>query len=128
MPNFSAMNEERSSGDAIAEHIVAMLREAFPGRVQNQPQNKAPLEIPDITVAETAARVQLDAQREGGLDENDTRALEQLLALRKANLPARLTPRDLNEHFARHNIRASRRLLEKFAEAAIFLRMGRPQT
>ena len=121
------MNEELSS-DAVTKRITALLREAFPGRVHSQPQDALPVEASGVTIAEAAALVQLDAHREGGLDEVDTRALEQLLALRKAVLPARLTPRAINEYFTQHNIRASRRFQEKFAEAAIFLRMGRQRT
>jgi hypothetical protein len=120
------MSEHVSLDDSLAEHIAALLRESFPGRVL--PNGNSSSEIPAVTVAEVVARLQLDLHREGGFEESDMRSLSALSSLRDHALPLRLTPRVVSEFLIQNRIQASRRFQEKFAEAAIFLRMGRRQS
>lgn len=112
--------------DDLTEQIAALLREAFAGRVQDEPRLEPPA-VPAVTLAEVAARLQLDTAREGGLEDADARALQTLIASRDRTLPARLTPRAVGDYFAQMGLSASRRFCEAFAEAAIYLRMGREQ-
>ncbi len=68
--------------DAFAEQIAAILRDAFAGRVQDQPRTVETV-VPAVTIAEVAARLQLDAAREGSLEAGDARALQALSAMRE---------------------------------------------
>ena len=121
------MSDQNPLEEAISQQIAVLLREAFAGRAQDTPQ-KSESAIPTVTLAEVAARLRLDAAREGGLDAADARALQGLLALRERTLPPRLTPRAVADYLAILGLAASPRICEAFAEAAIFLRMGRQQT
>ena len=116
-----------SDQNPLEDALAALLREAFAGRAQDAPQ-KQESAVPAVTLAEVAARLRQGAAREGGLDAADARALQSLLALRERTLPPRLTPRAVADYLASLGLAASPRFCEAFAEAAIFLRMGRAQT
>lgn len=113
--------------DDLAEQIATLLRDTFAGRVQDEPRVEARA-VPAVTLAEVTARLQLDTAREGGLEAGDARALQALIALRERPLPPRLTPRAVGDYLAQIGVSASPRFCQSFAEAAIFLRMGRKQT
>ena len=121
------MSEQNPLEEAMTEQIAALLREAVAGRAQDAPQ-KPESAVAAVTLAEVAARLRLDAAREGGLDAADARALQSLLVLRERALPPRLTPRAVADYLASLGLASSPRFCEAFAEAAIFLRMGRQQT
>src|SRR6476620_2513737 len=93
------MSEQNPQEESITGQIAALLRESFPGRTQDTPQRQEK-SVPAVTLAEVAARLQLDTAREGGLDATDTRALQSLLALRERLLPPCLRPRAIANYLA----------------------------
>ncbi len=120
---------EAQERETAAQTLVGALENAFPGKVLQSPE---PVfhEVPPLTVADVAARLQTDESAQGNLISvpADRSALQQLSQMRDENLPARLTPRHLKNLFAQLGLQTTQRFQEQFKEAAVFLRIGRGQS
>jgi hypothetical protein len=111
-------------GSEAAAQVKNALEKAFPGRVRATNESEDEL-LPEVTVADVAARLQLNEKTRLA---PDNVALSQLSQMREQTLPSRLTPRALREFFAGLSVQTSARFQEQFKEAAVFLRMGRQQS
>lgn len=137
-PQLEAMlwaghEEEIAATDALEREetlaqVHGALHEAFPGRVLTSPVTVQET-APKLTVADVAARLQLNESATGKVisTPDDKSVLSHLSQMQNESLPPRLTPRAISDFFLRLGVQASQRFREQFAEAAIFLRMGRQQ-
>lgn len=125
LENAASAEVEQSEA---ATTLVSALEEAFPGKVLSAPQAVF-AEMPPLTVADVAARLQTDesAQGQSISAPADRSALQQLSQMQEQYLPAHLTPRHLKAFFTQLGLQTTQRFQEQFKEAAVFLRMGRQQ-